>query len=124
MVFLPEQCQKHQVTMTVQDNINRNEQTLTGMLKYGFTLLLIRLHKSNNIFLKESNFTRVIFHDFANGNLFFLRSQVLRANKESNFSCNKSIISIKKLPLDFKALTLSCCCYGKNSKARGEHFTT
>ena len=32
----------------LEDNIDRNEQTLTGMLKYGFTLLLIRLHNNNN----------------------------------------------------------------------------
>ena len=44
MVFLPEQCQQHQFTMIVEDNIDCNEQTLTGLLKYGFKLFLIRLH--------------------------------------------------------------------------------
>ena len=83
MVFLPEQCQKHQFTMIVEDNIDRNEQTLTGMLKFGFTLLLIRLHNSDNAILKESNFTGVIFHDFANGNMsFFLRSRELNFTSE------------------------------------------
>ena len=78
MLFLPEQCHKHQFTMIVEDNIDRNEQTLTGMLKYGLMLLLIRLHNSDNTILKESNFTRVIFHDFANGNMsFFSRLQEL-----------------------------------------------
>ena len=78
MVFLPEQCQKPQFTMIVEDNIDRNEQTLTGMLKYGLTLLLIRLHNSDNTILKESIFTRAIFHDFANGNVsFFSRLQEL-----------------------------------------------
>ena len=76
MVFLPEQFQKHQFTMIVEDNIDRNEQTLTGMLKYDFTLLLTRRHNSDNTILKESSFTRVIFHDFANGNMpLFLRSR-------------------------------------------------
>ena len=75
MVFLPEQFQKHQFTMIVEDNIDRNEQTLTGMLKYDFTLLLTRRHNSDNTILKESSFTRVIFHDLANGNMpLFLRS--------------------------------------------------
>ena len=78
MLFLPEQCHKHQFTMIVEDNIDRNEQTLTGMLKYGLTLLLIRLHNSDNTILKESIFTRAIFHDFANGNVsFFSRLQEL-----------------------------------------------
>ena len=64
MVFLPEQCQKHQFTIIVEKNIDRNEQTLTGMLKYGFTLLLIRLYNSDNTIL--------------NGNMsFFLRSREL-----------------------------------------------
>ena len=58
MVFLPEQCQKHQFTMIVEDNIDRNEETLTGMLKYGFTLLAIRLYNSDNILRsRELNFT-------------------------------------------------------------------
>ena len=83
MVFLPKQCQQHQITMIVEDNIDRNEQALTGMLKYGFTLLLIRPHNSDNTILKESNFTRVIFHDFANGNMsFFLRSRELNFTSE------------------------------------------
>ena len=83
MVFLTEQCQKHQFTMILEDNINRNEQTLTGMLKYGFLLLLIRLHNNDNTILKGSNFTRVIFHDFANRNMsFFLRSRELNFMSE------------------------------------------
>ena len=127
MVFLPEQCQKHQFTMIVEDNIDRNEQTLTDMLKYGFTLLLIRLHNSDNTMLKLSNFITVIFYDFPNGNMsFFLGSRELNftSKQRKQFQLQqKSVISIKKLLLDFKALTLSCCCHGKNSKARGEHFT-
>ena len=66
MVFLPEQCQKHQFTIIVEKNIDRNEQTLTGMLKYGFTLLLIRLYNS-----------------ILNGNMsFFLRSRELNFTSE------------------------------------------
>ena len=72
MVFLPEQCQKHQFTMIVEDNIDRNEETLTGMLKYGFTLLAIRLYNSDNILRS--------------------RELILRANKECNFSCNKKVL--------------------------------
>lgn len=51
MVFPLEQCQQHQFAMTVVNN-DRNKQTLKGMLKYGFTLLLIRLHNNDNTILK------------------------------------------------------------------------
>ena len=62
--------------MILENHIDRNEQTLTVMSKYGFMLLLIRLHNGDNTI--EPNFTRVIFHDFANGNMsFFLRLQEL-----------------------------------------------
>ena len=38
--------------MILEDNIDRDEQTLTGMLKYGFMLLLISLYNSDNTILK------------------------------------------------------------------------
>ena len=120
MVFLPEQF-----TIIVEDHVDCNEQTLTGMLKYGFTMLLIRLHNSDNTILKESNFTRVIFQDFGNGNVIFLTFARIKFNertKKAVLVVTKKYCKYKKLHLDFKALTLSCCCYRKNSKARGEHF--
>ena len=81
MVFLPDQCQKHRFTMILENHIDRNEQTLTVMSKYGFTFLLIRLRNSDNTI--EPNFTRVIFHYFANGNMsLFLRSQELNLTSE------------------------------------------